>query len=358
MKIRIGIADPDKRYLQRITNVFNEKYAGELEVYSFSDFSGLLQALGTVRIDVVLASEAPDVDPSALPPRCGFAYLSETQSGRNSEGYEVISKFQRIDLIYKQVLNIFSEKAVSVTGPLREDDGCLTAAFSSPAGGTGTTTMAAAAAMRFAMMGRRTIYLGLDIFGRSDDFFTGEGTYTMSDVIFALKNRNANLGLKLESCVRRDIHTGAYFYASPQLALDMAELTKDDIMTLIEELKASGKYDVLILDAPFGLEQERLDILRRAEAVVMVSDGRVPANAKITRAAQALAMKDRSSQLPEEKLAPKLHVIYNLFSQSMGKQIDSIELKCLGVVPRYGGASVLQILSELSGMPLFDTILG
>ena len=36
MKIKVALLDKDKEYLNRLTGVFNTKYADKLEVYSFT----------------------------------------------------------------------------------------------------------------------------------------------------------------------------------------------------------------------------------------------------------------------------------------------------------------------------------
>lgn len=53
-----------------------------------------------------------------------------------------ICKFQRVDLIYKQILSIYSENAGNVSGLGISDDTCRVVAFTSPCGGTGSSTMA------------------------------------------------------------------------------------------------------------------------------------------------------------------------------------------------------------------------
>ena len=93
-------------------------------------------------------------------------------------------------------------------------------AFMSPAGGTGTSSMAAACAMQCAGRGNNVLYLNLEKFGSSDVFFSGEGQFTMSDIIFALKGRKANLAMKLQSCVKKAT-CGGDFFSTSQTALDI-----------------------------------------------------------------------------------------------------------------------------------------
>lgn len=80
-------------------------------------------------------------------------------------------------------------------------------------GGVGSSSLAAACALNFAARGRSVLYLNLEKFGGSSQFFSGEGQFDMSDVVLSLKSRKANLALKLESYVRRDPR-GVFFFAS------------------------------------------------------------------------------------------------------------------------------------------------
>lgn len=73
--------------------------------------------------------------------------------------------------------------------------------------------MAAACASYYAAKGEKTLYLNFEKFGSADAFFSAEGQFDMSDIIFALKSRKANLSMKMESCVKQD-RRGVYFTRS------------------------------------------------------------------------------------------------------------------------------------------------
>lgn len=244
MKIKLAILDKDKSYLNRIVTVFEVKYADKFEVYSFTDLSVAIQTLSEVKIDVLIANDAFDVDVVKLPKRCGFAYFVDSPDIDMLNNQRTICKFQKADLIYKQILSIYSENAGNITGLKISDDSCKLVAFTSPCGGTGSSTMAAACALHFAGQGKKTLYLNLEKYGSSDSFFSAEGQFDMSDIIFALKSKKANLSLKLESSVKQD-NSGVYFYSQTKVALDMLELSADDILHLISELKLTGSYDYI-----------------------------------------------------------------------------------------------------------------
>ena len=75
MKIRLAIVEKDANYLNHIVSAFNMKYADQIETYSFTNLETALQILDEARIDVLVASDRFEIDTTALPRRCSFAYL-------------------------------------------------------------------------------------------------------------------------------------------------------------------------------------------------------------------------------------------------------------------------------------------
>lgn len=353
MKIKLAILERDKSYLMRIASAFGTKYADKLEIYSFTDPEVALQTLNSAKIDVLLASDAFTIDTHRLPNRCAFAFLVDSMGIETLREQHAICKFQKADLIYKQILSVYSEKASSITGfKITGDEGQIIA-FCSASGGVGSSTMAAACATRFAAREKKVLYLNLEKFGSSDVFFSGQGQFDMSDIIFALKSKKTNLPIKLESCVKQD-HCGVYFYSQAKIALDMMELTTEDTLRLISELKLMGEYDYIILDMDFALDKETLKIYRQAQAIVLVGDGSVGSNTKTERAYTALATMEQNSDAP---LTNRVSFIYNKVSSKNGQSIDEMGLKVLGGAPRYAGASVQQLREQLAAMDIFDGIL-
>lgn len=352
MRIKLAILERDQSYLNRIVSAFSTKYADKFEIYSFTDKDMAIATLGTARIDVLVASDAFDIDVTALPARCGFAYFVDSADIDHVNEQRAICKFQKADLIYKQILSVYSEKAGSVSGLKFGDESAKVFAFCSACGGVGTSSMAAAAAVYFAAKNHKTLYLNLEKFGTADAFFSGEGQFDMSDIVFALKSKKTNLSLKLESCVKQD-HTGVYFYSQPKVALDIHELNTEDILRLISEIKLTGSYDYIILDVDFAIDKDTLSILRQTHAVVMVSDGSEIANGKTFQAHQALSILEQDN---DASIMNRIALVYNKFSNKTGKALEGLNVKNIGGAPRYEHATTSQVVEQLSKMEVFSKI--
>ena len=352
MKIKLAILEQDQTYLNRVVSVFNTKYSDQFEIYSFTDMAIAMSILDKSRIDVFLTSSAFTVDTDSIPKRCSFAYLVDSIEIEELNGNKAICKFQKIDLIYKQILSLYSESVNNNIGFKFGNDNTKLIIFASPDGGVGTSSVAAACAMNFASKGKKVIYLNLERIGLSESFFSGEGKYDMSDVIFALKSKKANVPLKLESSIKQD-HTGVYFYSQSKLALDMYEMTVDDMVHLISELALIGSYEYIIADMDFSLEPNMISAYKHADSLVWVCDGSEISVQKTKRAYDSLAILEQNSDNP---LTRNLSLIYNRFSNKTGMTIDDSIIRSVGGAPRYEHAGTIQVAEQLSKLTFYENL--
>lgn len=348
MKIRLAILEDDKSYLNRITAVFNTKYMDKLEIYSFTSEEGIYRALAASRIDVFLAGDAFEIDTQKVPPRCGFAYLVHSSDIESLRGEPALCKFQKAELIYKQILNIFAEKTVAITGSGLEGRGRVIL-FTGAAGGVGCTSVAAGCAMYFAGKGKKAVYLNLEILGNADVFFRGEGQGNFSDIIYAVKSRKANLSLKLESLVKQDT-SGAFFFSTSNTALDMLELKPEEIRQIIAELKSSCGYDYVILDVSMQFGKELLNFFQNCSDVVFVSDGSVTANDKTARMLRAM---DILEEQGEGRRMYDTGILYNRFSSRNSVKLKESGIREIGGIKRFEECSSRQLCVKISEQDVF-----
>lgn len=353
MKIKLAILDKDVNYLKRITSALSAKYADLIELYSFTDPNTALSTVSSAKIDVFLANEECSVDQSKLPRRCGFAYLVETPGISTLNDQAAVFKFQRAELIYRQVLGVFAGKNAGISEYSSKGGAAEIIAFSSPAGGVGTSTLAAACAINFAARSLRTLYLCLDPFGSADLFFTGEGHSDLSDIIFSLKSKRTNLAMKLESCVKKST-AGVFFYSPPKVALDLLELNDEEIEQLISELRLTGGYDYILLDLRFDINRRVRSILRQAQKLVLVSDGSELANSKLRRSYKSLEICEANEDFP---LTDRLCLAYNRFSSKTSRQLEELPIKGIGGAPRFENRTTEQVVRELAKLDMFSHLI-
>lgn len=342
MKIKLTILESDSTYLQRVVTMFNTKFAEELEIYSFSDIVGAMDSLEEKKIDVFLAGDNFDIDFNHVPNRCGFAYLVDSLDINAIDGRKAICKFQKGELIYKQIMSIYSEHVPNVSGIADTGNSSMkTIMFCSPGGGAGTSTAAAAAAIALTNAGKRVLYLNCDIYGDADMFFSCDGQFDFSDVIYAVKSNKTNRAMKLQSTVKQD-QTGVYFYSSVKVPLDMMELTMDDYVVLINELKTLGCYDYVILDKAFPSTHKEFEFFNYCNSIVFVTEPADVATAKFAKALTAIRIIDSQSEF---SVIPRMWVLYNKVGVN---EFFQTEIHSLGTIPVYQSVNANQMARQLA----------
>lgn len=354
MKIRLALLENDQKYLNKVVAAFNNKLADKLEIYSFTSLEGALAGLESNHIDIFLANDSFEINCDELPARCGFAYFSESLDIESIRNQRTICKFQKVEFIYKEILGIYSESATNITGLRMDDAGTKIICFVSPGGGVGTSTVAASCARFYAKQGKKTLYLNIDPFENVTPFFQSEGQTDFSDILYAIKSKKSNLGLKLESVVRQDA-SGVHFYASSKSALDILGMTGEEFDQLLTGLKTAGAYDYIIIDPGFSFDKQILDIMKESHVIVFVTDGSEIVNGKFQRAYTALQIIEQEKGF---SILNRSAVLYNQFNNQTSKSITFSEMKNIGGVPRYERATTKQVMEQLSNMQMFQNLLG
>ena len=351
MKINLAMLESDSSYLRRVVPMFNSKYAEELEIYSFTDVEAAMACLEEKKIDVFMASDGFKIDFAQIPNRCGFAYMVESLDINSIDNHKAICKFQKGELIYKQILSIYSEHVPNISGTVSNQNGAMkTIAFCSPCGGVGTSTAAAACAIALANAGQRVLYLNTEIYGDADMFFSCDGQFDFSDVIYAVKSNKTNRAMKLQSTVKQD-QTGVYYYSSVRIPLDIMEMSSDDYVTLQNELKALGCYDYVVMDVEFPKTQAAYKFFACCNSIVLVAGSADTSEAKINKAIRGIQIMDEQS---DSAMQPRMWLLRNMATANEEQQS---ELRELGTFPVYEKVSSNQMAKQLSLSNIFSQLM-
>lgn len=352
LKIKLAILEHDKNYLTRVVTAFNNRFPDKLQVYSFTKTDDVMyETLRESKIDMLISSDFFEIDFSRIPKSCAFAYFVESLGIEQYNNKPTICKFQKADLIYKEILNIFSEVAANISGvSISSEDGTKVISFISAAGGVGCSTVAASYAMFLAKKGFKPLFLSLEILGNSNAFFKGNGQYNFSDIVYAVKSKKANIVMKLESCVKQD-ESGVFFFDACSMPLDMMELNNEEITSIIKTLRTTNSYTHIIIDTDFAFDERSMNILGNSSDVVVVADGSALSNAKFKSFYDTISIMESQKDL---HLLSKLHIIYNKFSNKTSQELPVENLDIIGGIPKYEYASTEQIMQQVSSMAVFN----
>lgn len=340
MKIRLAILEKDTNYLNRIVTVFNAKYPEDLEVYAYSDEDAAINGLEEKKLDVFLASRDCETVVSRIPAGCGFAWLVDSMGIDRIDGEKAVCKFQKADLLYKQILSIYSEQTPEISGSNTANGAMKVFGFTSPVGGVGTSTAAAGCAIALAKAGNRVLFLSQNTWGSADQCFSCDGQFTFSDVVYAMKSNHTNRAMKLQSTVKQD-DNGVFFYSGARVPLDMMEMSMEEWKSLLDEFRNLGCYDAVVMDMDYPRTRPEFSLLMLCDRVVLVSDGSGRGMARTESAVRVMEILDNQNEL----LLPRICLLLNHCDEAAaaGRSIP-----VLGVFPTYQRVNSAQLACQFA----------
>lgn len=352
MKIRVGILDSDQVYMARLVRYFTTHYIDKIEISAFHSLESFTEFIRQTRIDVFLADPAFIPSDMEIPKTMIMAFLTDSEHAQKVGNVSAVYKYQQAENLYREILGLYAELDKMTTYKSAEGESAVIC-FMGAAGGTGTTTMAVACARSLASNGKKVLYLNLEENGVITPFIQGQGSTTMSDVLYVVKSNRTKLVLKLESMVRKS-EQGVYFYEPFAIAPDAHEMTASDLQEILNTLIRYYDYDFIVLDTDTDVIWKRNLLLKYARHVMMVSDGRTVSNLKLNRILQEFAIRDANE---EERNMAKTRILYN--RQRDGKTVGDIDHKELiyDAVEEIRGSSEENIVQKIAATPIFDRLL-
>lgn len=291
MKIKVVLAEKDECYIRHFDKAMKMFYSKDVEVIAFSKEDSLKRYMEQNTFDILLKSEMfPEVEAR----RAIKAVLTDAKGIKEIEGATAICKYQRIDQIYKELVNIFAEERTGVIYEEKEATDTPIIAFSSATGGVGKTTSAILYARKMAMAGYQVLYLPLEELSTLDLYFNESGDATLSNLLFSIKCGKGNLQLKLDNALRQ-VYGGLYYLAPAKSTGEVQEMKKDEWNELFQSAKGLGKFHCIIVDLPNMMNDMTQDIIELADRIALVMESRDVV------AAKTQLMLDWAYRLGEEK---------------------------------------------------------
>jgi len=272
MWMRLLICTKDVVYAERLTSFFEREYGEKMEVSFFSDIQYLQESGKCRTADVVLAGEEFEKETAAVSRNMPWVWAvlaDQMYEGGNDETVR-IAKYQRADLLYKAILDLYSQggRVRRFVAPDNDGNGCRVYGFLSAGGGVGTTTVARAYAAKCASY-EKVLYLDMGILGFEWD--QEEAGHGMDDILIALKSRRDILPIKLMSAVS-STKEKVSVYAPCKDSLHLLEVTGEDVARLVNAIKGLGEYDKLIVDIGNHFSGRQLEMARQADYLVYVAE--------------------------------------------------------------------------------------
>ncbi|MCI9146713.1 MAG: AAA family ATPase [Hungatella sp.] len=303
MKRKMILADSDDLFLKEISCYFME-HIPQFELTVFTKKEKLHQYLEQGgKADILLVDQCfGDTKLKMLTPDTTRIVMS--MGAAPAEGFDTVKKYQKMESLANTVLFKYAE-ANNAPEMVRGNSNTRIAAFYSPAGGTGKTTLALALAMTAAMAGVRVMYLNLEEIDSVNDVLE-RTSGSLSDIFLALKTRGMNAGIKVKGAIRTESQAGFDYISGVESVSEYEELNGKEIGELLNIIRELADYDLVVVDQSSGFTDKTRAVLAEADTVmvpVVMDEGSV---SKLVRLLEESALHDMY-----DSLIHKMNIIIN-----------------------------------------------
>lgn len=352
MKIRLGLLDSNQQYTSRLMAYFNAHYSEKTDIYLFTAEESFKDFSESHKIDVLIANPDTVSADFKAPHNIRLMYFSDSKDVDTVRNVRTVFRYQKADLIFKEIVSVYSAPDTDKKYESSEEPGKIIAFFGT-AGGVGTTTAAVGCAMTIASEGKSVLFLPFEQNGDLKSFLDGEGNAALSDVLYAVRSRQTDPGLKLNSMVCKDA-SGVSYFEPFDMIQDSRELSIKDVKDMISAMTSTEKYEYIVIDlgSYYGDIQKR--ILSDAAVCLLVGNGSPVSNAKTARLIRAMALNDAASR---EQILTHTSIFYNMYGTDSVNAECEPKIKAFTKVGRYESRSSKQILKMITASGIFIPLL-
>ena len=267
MKIKLLIASDDVDYVDHLSKRLTENYSDKVDVNICTSGDKLVELLKEHKYDAAMLEvsilDGVDLGNIQLP----LVLWADETNATAPETLKKIPKYKRISSMLANVLEQYAK--VSTSSRCAELDKANVTAVWSPSGGVGKTSVALAQAARASSQGKQVIYMNLEPFSSTPVFFDTSGK-SVSAVFEMLEANDGNVGMLIQSILRRDPINNIAYFCPPEDFDDINILSVDNIESLINA--CLGLTEELIIDMSGICDERALRVFEIADKVLLVTD--------------------------------------------------------------------------------------
>ena len=268
-KYNLVLADSDLDYINNLMNYISQNYSHKFNVISFTEYRFLEEYINkNNKIDILFIS--PDFYKEDVLMRNGTVLMFLSQGNdTNINNVPAIRKYQSADKICSEIVKIF-ENSGETKQSVEDNKSTKVFTVFSPVGGIGKTTIALSLAYNLSQKGKSVLYISLEKIQSHLVYFNNkESKYNLSDLIFAVKQRDDSIDEILNKGAIKDKDTGIFYFNDTESLLDIEDLSGDDIGELLEVIDKSNLFQFVIFDLSASMNTKYNNLFKNSNKVII-----------------------------------------------------------------------------------------
>ena len=278
-------------------------------------------------------------------------FLDDEKSAVNQKDKgRTIYKYQYGDRLVAEVLKIFAEEGsvgytfnTTYTSNAGQKKNRIMGIYS-PIGGVGKTTIAVGACIQSAWEGKSVFYLNLENTATTPLYFQGEQKKNLSNILYFLKSKSANLPLQIEGAKCVDPFYKVHYFQPPDSIYDFTEDVSHELCRLLQELKTTKQYERIFIDFSCAINKNNLAVLRNCDDLLLVAEENQTSVVKIKCMLKELHL--LLSREEEAELMERFNLVLNKSIPTAEVKTEELSINQKGVLARIPLVEDLTILQD------------
>lgn len=262
-RINLIIADTDQSYLDSLANYMLNNHSKWFQLSTFTNRDNLIKSLetSTNMIDILLVNQSLYSEDLPLNKVTSILILSSGRVNEEFSDLTIVNKYQPAEMLVSDILRNYSEKNSDEVINMTGDKKTKVIGVYSPAGGVGKSSLAVNLSVQCASSGMAVFYLNLEDINSTHNYFINENDQNFSNVLFYIKEKSKNLGMKIDSLKSVDASNVNYFSVQDSV-FEIDEMLPEEINNLISELVKISHYDIIFIDMSCILNKRNMSVLK------------------------------------------------------------------------------------------------
>lgn len=271
-KMKLIIADHDRKYLNKVVDYLSSNCLSRFKVSAFTRPAILEDYLrcSSEKINILLAHPdflnfSADIYKNVEL----ILVLSDGSIECCSDKYQLVNKYIPGEKLISELFNRYAEKNSQVSKFIKGSKRTKLVSVYSAAGGTGKSSITLGLAAKLGRMGKTTLVLSFD---GLNSILPGvlDKSNAFTHLLFAAIDNPSSLPVIVDKHKSVDTVNGFDYIGPPKCFYEISELQGKDAGRLLDELMQIGKYDIILVDMESKPDNLTLEILRRADKLVLI----------------------------------------------------------------------------------------
>lgn len=260
----VVLGDEDLQYSAHLSTYINTEKNFPIRIRSFSEALFLQNYIQEQSLDVLLISPTLYQElPENHHIKC-VIILSSGKVPNDLSHLPILYKYQPIDRLIKNLLNIYSENHLEKI--VQNENQTQIIGVFSPVGRSGRTLLSLALSAQLGKE-KQVLYMNLEPFNCLSAYMRTGEQYGLSDVLYYVRKQHPNILLKLES-IKESIEDFDYV-GTVKCYTDLSEVQLEEWTRLIDLLKLESKYHVVVLNFSNNIYDYTIDFLEQCDHILM-----------------------------------------------------------------------------------------